>query len=695
MLRGYVEKFDAETIRWSLAYPVSSSAGVHKESVDFTTLEARVRLRFHHDHGARMHEPTTNRAIQPDESATKLRESLLATCDANWATSDYAVLAYDAKHFIPNWSAMLAAPEKSEEGRLFKTMTSDALFRILPGEHDAVNKHATDMGCKDTKRLRRKYYKKHAMFSCPEPRIIMDGLIDVYLFFKTLPNPSGVGTCLTADAESILRKELKYVARGLLSDLPDMKMYVEVGRYSKGVRPRLRCIRGTNALEGQHLHFRVAEHPCARASGLVLANARGNLFDWAWNLKALVRAGLLPNLGHFMPWLNDLALHALAGLSDDEFKLCCPPSLRRWLMTDVSVEPLTAFGIQWKELLRAAGEHETRAPSMLRTRADIDAVLATTELARAVCRGDAAGVARLSGITTDAGSLTALKVCARAREYTYTRRARAIRRSTRRQRASKRARRRDTVVAPRRCARARRASRERAASRARCNVRARARDATRRAKTRRSARSRRCSRASGCARTASTRSGSACATPRRTRRASRRGWSRCARAAAGTTGPLPTLATVAINRAGAAGASATVEMMAAADDARAMEVDARAAADDGAGAAEDDGAGAAADDGARVAADDGAVADGARAAPAQRAPKGSDAALANAAKRALENSSRHRQRSATKHAKTAARNAATAARNAARARAKAATAEADMSDDEDSSEDDQAPGNEG
>ena len=79
-------------------------------------------------------------------------------------------------------------------------------------------------------------------------------------------------------------------------------------------------------------------------------------------------------------------------------------------MTDTSYEPLTNFGIQWEELLLGAGEDMTaRMPSSVRSRAHIDAVLATAEVTRAVVRGDAAAVLRMSGVATDASSLVELK----------------------------------------------------------------------------------------------------------------------------------------------------------------------------------------------------------------------------------------------------------------------------------------------
>lgn len=174
--------------------------------------------------------------------------------------------------------------------------------------------------------------------------------------------------------------------------------------------PKMRCIRGTNALEGQHMHTRQAQHPGAKASGLVLANARSCLFDFAWDMKALARAGLIPDLGHFWPWLNDLCVRALAGLPEHERAEATPPVLRNWRLTDTSHEPLTRRGVQWDEVYTAAGDDQiARPPSALRARADIDAVLATTELTRAVVRGDAAAVGRLSRVVTDPAALNELK----------------------------------------------------------------------------------------------------------------------------------------------------------------------------------------------------------------------------------------------------------------------------------------------
>ena len=65
-----------------------------------------------------------------DADARKLRSEMMARVDPNWTTSEYSVLAYDIKHFMPNWAAMLKVPEKHEIAKLFKTMTSDAIFKM-------------------------------------------------------------------------------------------------------------------------------------------------------------------------------------------------------------------------------------------------------------------------------------------------------------------------------------------------------------------------------------------------------------------------------------------------------------------------------------------------------------------------------------------------------------------------------------
>jgi hypothetical protein len=48
-----------------------------------------------------------------------------------------------------------------------------------------------------------------------------------------------------------------------------------------------------------------AQHPGAKSCSLELMHARSCVFDFVWNIKASVAARLMPDVGHFCPWLVD------------------------------------------------------------------------------------------------------------------------------------------------------------------------------------------------------------------------------------------------------------------------------------------------------------------------------------------------------------------------------------------------------
>ena len=69
------------------------------------------------------------------------------------------------------------------------------------------------------------------MYSCPDPKTIVEGLFDIYVLFEDMDDPSMIGEkkrkVLVPNALHILTTEMWYVQRGLLSDLPGMPMYFE------------------------------------------------------------------------------------------------------------------------------------------------------------------------------------------------------------------------------------------------------------------------------------------------------------------------------------------------------------------------------------------------------------------------------------------------------------------------------------
>jgi len=92
-------------------------------------------------------------------------------------------------------------------------------------------------------------------------------------------------------------------------------MYLKTGELQTGFEV-YRCVRGGSALEGQHLHYRMAEHVAAKSAGLLAANARMNLFDYEWNVRAAFRAprdhrGYRTDVGCTELWLID-AIHRVA-----------------------------------------------------------------------------------------------------------------------------------------------------------------------------------------------------------------------------------------------------------------------------------------------------------------------------------------------------------------------------------------------
>ena len=109
-----------------------------------------------------------------------------------------------------------------------------------------------------------------------------------------------------------------------------------------------------------HLHYRASQHPCAKGSGLFGMNVRAILFIWAWNVKAAVRAGLIPDLGHTDVWRADQIINALHGLPNE----CLPPYLRSMNRTQTNQDPLTTIGVQFDEL-GIVGKQLQRLPSNL------------------------------------------------------------------------------------------------------------------------------------------------------------------------------------------------------------------------------------------------------------------------------------------------------------------------------------------
>jgi hypothetical protein len=159
---------------------------------------------------------------------------------------------------------MIAADTKSEAAKIFMVMSSDAMFKMLVGEHSRIERHCKSLGMLPDRihKLRRKYWRRRARYHCPEPEVMIRGLYDIYCFARTLNDPLRPGCAfLVPDHEDVFRKEIKYIQAGLLSDPPGVNMYVCIVRSKKTGLLSFRCLRTSSPLEGYHLHLRAARHP--------------------------------------------------------------------------------------------------------------------------------------------------------------------------------------------------------------------------------------------------------------------------------------------------------------------------------------------------------------------------------------------------------------------------------------------------
>ena len=255
------------------------------------------------------------------------------------------------------------------------------------------------MSAEAISRAPRRYWRRMARYNCPDPEIMIRHLYDVFSFFKDMKDPSRPEhNFFVADAWAIFVKEIGYVQKGYLSDLPGMNMYVYQRTCARTGFIFYRSRRSSSALEGYHLHLRAAQHPTAKGqAGPRLEIARTDLCDFSWNQRAGRKAGQLRDHGHDRPWLVDALHDVCAGAFEGPD---APPALQGSRRLDTSLEPVTWHGINWEGLgrLAAQGAQAVHLAS-LRSPADVAKVLLHPLL---IVRGDAAGIVDILPGTTRA-----------------------------------------------------------------------------------------------------------------------------------------------------------------------------------------------------------------------------------------------------------------------------------------------------
>ncbi|CAN0474622.1 unnamed protein product, partial [Laminaria digitata] len=171
---------------------------------------------------------------------------------------------YDIRHWMANMFLMCSTKD-TPLFKYFCVAVSDAVFMIIPTSREEVRAHLKFLGLSDDqiKRVRRKYWRSRARFVVPAPALLLIRLTDVYDFFCDLVDPSTGRSFFINDHAKRMRHEMTYVARGDLSDIPGVEMYVKVGTFTSGLA-RWICLRSSSALEGYHLHLAKIIGPGAR-----------------------------------------------------------------------------------------------------------------------------------------------------------------------------------------------------------------------------------------------------------------------------------------------------------------------------------------------------------------------------------------------------------------------------------------------
>lgn len=99
------------------------------------------------------------------------------------------------------------------------------------------------------------------------------------------------------EARDAVQRLRVHVENGCISDPEGIPLYFEGSKDAETGSPLFRCVRGTNALEGFHLHMRVLVSWCLspELAHLILVN-----FIFRWNLKqAIKNRGLDTIVGGF------------------------------------------------------------------------------------------------------------------------------------------------------------------------------------------------------------------------------------------------------------------------------------------------------------------------------------------------------------------------------------------------------------
>ena len=410
--RGHVKMYSADTCQWTLQY----GGALPEETVTMAQLNERLAARFawdeHHDgqQGAGR-APTAGGGPQQEAELKKLLDGIDKHWDAPFPHHKYG--HYDIRHWMANFSAILAVKKGEPLYGLFMELVSDALFTILPGEYHRVRfwlqkERREPLSDAEVKRKSRRWWRRNCRYAVEAPSILIPRLYNVYQFFCSLTDPLRAhenrqvpAMVLVDNHWEIFRKEIKYIQAGCLSDPPGIQMY-RVVRQLPGCLTEYRCLRTTSPLEGHFMHYHKSVKAGAKGMSLRMLHVRTNLFDWYWNVSAAQRASIIPHVGHPWLWLVDTLAKICRDLPAEKL----PPILRKWTCIDTSIKPCTFRGVDWEVVeLRQESASAHVDVSNLHRQEDISAVLEHPDL---VLKRDWVMLEEKTGIRTNERAINSL-----------------------------------------------------------------------------------------------------------------------------------------------------------------------------------------------------------------------------------------------------------------------------------------------
>ena len=141
-----------------------------------------------------------------------------------------SLFRYDPRHWLGNLFAAVASKTCALFG-VFAIACSMCLFKPVAEDYGKVISHIKYM-CPDItdeqipQRFQWRYFRRRVRQICPDPMSIMIDLLDVFDVFSMMVDPTTKRRFFLPVWKTILKKQMKYIALGLLSDTPGLPMYV-------------------------------------------------------------------------------------------------------------------------------------------------------------------------------------------------------------------------------------------------------------------------------------------------------------------------------------------------------------------------------------------------------------------------------------------------------------------------------------